>query len=164
MKTFEELFKHQLMDLHNAEEQLVEALPTMAKKASDPKLQKAFEDHLEETKEQKNRLEDIFKELGISSGREKCKAMEGLIREAKDFMAEAGNDKVMDAGLIATAQRAEHYEISAYGTAVRYAKELGHHDIAQKLQYSLDEEYSADGKLTKLAEGRLNKRAMEEGT
>src|SRR5690606_6613413 len=163
MKTLDELFEHQLMDLHSAEKQLVEALPKMAKKANDPKLQKAFESHLEETKQQKTRLEEICEELGISAEGEKCKAMEGLIREAKDFMDEAENDQVMDAGLIAEAQRPEHYEISAYGTAVRYAKELGHNDIAEKLQYSLDEEYGADGKLTKLAEGRLNKRAMEEG-
>jgi len=164
MKTLDELFEHQLMDIYSAEKQLIEALPKMAKKANDRKLQEAFESHLEETKQQKKRLEEICKELDISPEGEKCKAMEGLIREAKDFMDEAGNDQVLDAGLIAEAQRAEHYEISAYGTAVRYAKELGHHDIAEKLQYSLDEEYGADGKLTKLAEGRLNKKAMEERT
>lgn len=162
MKTLEDLFEHQLKDLHSAETQLVDALPKMAEKATDNKLKAAFEDHLEVTKGQKNRLETICKELNISPKGETCKAMEGLIREAKNFMDEAESDEVMDAGLIAEAQRVEHYEISGYGTAVRYAKELGHHDISIKLQAILDEEYDADNKLDKLAEGRLNKKAIEE--
>ncbi|WP_318345113.1 YciE/YciF ferroxidase family protein [Flagellimonas baculiformis] len=162
MKTLEELFEHQLKDLYSAETQLVDALPKMAEKANDSKLQKAFENHLEETKEHKSRLETICKELDISPKGETCKAMEGLIREAKSFIEEADTDEVMDAGLIAEAQRVEHYEISGYGTAVRYAKELGHHDIAERLRMTLDEEYEADDKLNELAEGRLNKKAMKE--
>ncbi|PKA99801.1 ferritin-like metal-binding protein YciE [Flavobacteriaceae bacterium MAR_2009_75] len=160
MKNLEQLFEHQLKDLYSAENQLLEALPKMAKKASDSKLKQAFENHLEETKGQKERLEEICDELSISPDGEKCKAMEGLIKEAEDFIEEAEDSEVMDAGLIAEAQRVEHYEISGYGTAVRYAKELGHKDIASKLQKTLDEEYEADNKLDKLAESRLNREAI----
>lgn len=160
MKNLEELFEHQLQDLHSAEDQLVKALPKMVEKATDSKLKKAFENHLEETKEHKKRLEEICKELDIDPNKETCKAMKGLITEASDFMKEVKDNEVMDAGIIAEAQRVEHYEISGYGTAVRYAKELGHKEIAKKLQKTLDEEYGADDLLTKIAEGRLNKKAM----
>ncbi len=160
MKDLKGLFEHQLKDLYSAESQLVEALPKMASNANDSKLKKAFEDHLEETKNQKKRLEEICTELNIKPTGEKCKAMEGLIKEAKGFIEEAENDDVMDAGLIAEAQRVEHYEISGYGTAVRFAKELGHTNIAKKLQQTLDEEYNADNALDKLAEGRLNREAI----
>ena len=160
MKTLEDLFEHQLKDLYSAESQLIKALPKMAKSAKDDKLKKAFEGHLEETKEQKKRLEEICKELKISPKGETCKAMEGLIKEAEDFIKEKKDDDVHNAGLIAEAQRVEHYEISGYGTAVRYAKELGHKDIAAKLKKTLDEEYGADEKLNKMAEGRLNKKAI----
>ena len=161
MKTLEDLFEHQLKDLYSAESQLIKALPKMAKSATDDKLKKAFEGHLEETKNQKVRLEEICKELGISPKGETCKAMEGLIKEAEDFIKEKKDDDVHNAGLIAEAQRVEHYEISGYGTAVRYAKELGHKEIAAKLKETLDEEYGADEKLNKMAEGRLNKKAIE---
>lgn len=161
MKTLEDLFEHQLKDLYSAESQLIKALPKMAKSTSDDKLKKAFESHLEETKNQKTRLEEICKELKISPKGETCKAMEGLIKEAEDFIKEKKDDDVHNAGLIAEAQRVEHYEISGYGTAVRYAKELGHKDIAAKLKKTLDEEYGADEKLNKMAEGRLNKKAIE---
>ena len=160
MKNLEELFEHQLQDLHSAEDQLVKALPKMVEKATDSKLKKAFENHLEETKEHKKRLEEICKELDIDPNKETCKAMKGLITEASDFMKEVKDNEVMDAGIIAEAQRVEHYEISGYGTAVRYAKELGHKEIAKKLQKTLDEEYGADDLLTKIAESRLNKKAM----
>lgn|SRR5690554_1162037 len=159
MKNLDELFEHQLQDLYSAEDQLTKALPKMAKKAKDAKLKKAFEDHLEETKEHKTRIEEICKELDIKPKGETCKAMEGLIAEAESFMKEAKDDDVLNAGMIAEAQRVEHYEISGYGTAVRYAKELGHKDVAKKLQKTLDEEYDADKKLNDLAEKRLNKKA-----
>ncbi|HET8737822.1 MAG TPA: ferritin-like domain-containing protein [Pricia sp.] len=160
MKTLEELFAHQLKDLYSAEKQLVEALPKMQSKANDGKLKEAFESHLEETKGHKQRLEEICKGLDIDPAGEDCKAMEGLVKEAESFIKEAENKDVMDAGLIAEAQRVEHYEISGYGTAVRYAKELGHDDVADRLQKTLDEEYAADEKLNKLAEGRLNREAI----
>lgn len=160
MKTLEDLFEHQLKDLYSAESQLLEALPKVADKANDSKLKQAFKDHLKETKEQKSRLEQICKKLDISPSGETCKAMKGLIKETESFMEEADSDEVMDAGLIAEAQRVEHYEIAGYGTAVRYAKELGHEDIAALLQKTLDEEYNADNKLDKLAESRLNEKAI----
>lgn len=160
MKTLEDLFQHQLKDLYSAESQLIDALPKVAQNANDSKLKQAFEDHLNETKEHKKRLEQICEELNIDPTGETCKAMKGLIKETESFIEEADTDEVMDAGLIAEAQRVEHYEISGYGTAVRYAKELGHNDIAEKLQKTLDEEYNADSKLDKLAERRLNQKAI----
>ncbi|MAB56543.1 MAG: hypothetical protein CL524_03230 [Aequorivita sp.] len=159
MKNLEELFEHQLKDLYSAEDQLTKALPKMVKNAHNSKLKKAFEDHLEETKEHKARLEEICDELDIDPKGETCKAMKGLIKEAEDFLDEVKDPEVKDAGMIAEAQRVEHYEISGYGTAVRYAKELGHDSIAKKLQKTLDEEYQADETLNDLAEDRLNRKA-----
>ncbi len=159
MKNLEELFEHQLKDLYSAENQLLKALPKMVEHATDAKLKKAFENHLEETKQHKTRLEEICKELEIDPKGETCKAMKGLLKEADDFMEEVKDKEVKDAGMIAEAQRVEHYEISGYGTAVRYAKELGHKDIAKKLKMTLDEEYNADKTLNDLAESRLNKKA-----
>ncbi len=159
MKNLEDLFEHQLKDLYSAESQLIKAMPKMQKKATDEKLKKAIEKHLEETKEQKERLKEICDELGIKPTGEECKAMKGLIEEAEHFLEEDAEKDVRDAGIIAEAQRIEHYEISGYGTAVRFAKELGHDKIAKKLQKTLDEEYKTDENLTKMAEGSLNKKA-----
>lgn len=161
MKTLEDLFEHQLQDLYSAEKQLIKALPKMANSAKDSKLKKAFEDHLKETKKHEKRLQEICDELGIDPEGETCKAMEGLIEEAQGFIKEKKDDDVHNAGLIAEAQRVEHYEISGYGTAVRYAKELGHKKIASKLKETLDEEYGADNKLNEMAEQRLNRKAIE---
>jgi len=159
MKNLNDLFEHQLKDLYDAENQLVKALPKMKKHAVSDKLKKAFDLHLEETKTHVERLENICDQLGIDPSGEKCKAMEGLIKEAESFLKEDVDKKVMDAGLIAEAQRVEHYEIAGYGTAVRFAQELGHDDIADQLKETLDEEYDADDLLTELAETRLNKKA-----
>lgn len=159
MKNLNDLFEHQLKDLYSAENQLVEALPKMQKNANDSKLKKAFEKHLKETEGQIKRLEEIAEKLGIKPTGETCKAMKGLIKEAESFLEEDTEKEVRDAGLIAEAQRVEHYEISAYGTAVRYAKELGHDDIAKILQKTLDEEYKTDDLLTEMAEDRLNRKA-----
>lgn len=161
MKTLEDLFEHQLKDLYSAETQLIKALPKMAESATDDKLKKALEKHLEETKNQKQRLEEVCEELNIDPKGETCKAMEGLIKEAQSFIKEKKDDDVHNAGLIAEAQRVEHYEISGYGTVVRYAKELGHKKIAAKLQKTLDEEYGADDTLNDMAEQRLNRKAKE---
>ncbi|WP_100614388.1 YciE/YciF ferroxidase family protein [Confluentibacter citreus] len=160
MKTLKDLFEHQLKDLYSAEKQLIDALPKVVSNAGDSKLKKAFEVHLEETKAQKKRLQDICEELDISPTGETCKAMKGLISETESFIEEVKDAEVMDAGLVAGAQRIEHYEISGYGTAVRYAKELGYNNIASKLQESLDEEYDANHNLNKLAESRLNRKAV----
>lgn len=159
MKNLEDLFEHQLKDLYSAESQLVVAIPKMVKAAHDSQLIKAFEKHLEETKNHKKRLEEICEELSIKPTGEECKAMKGLVKEAESMIEEKADPEVKDAGLIAEAQRVEHYEISGYGTAVRFAKELGHESISKKLQKTLDEEYNADQKLDDLAERRLNVKA-----
>ncbi|PZD76714.1 ferritin-like domain-containing protein [Mesonia sp. K7] len=161
MKDLQDLFEHQLKDLYSAEDQLTDALSKMVKNAKDSNLKKIFENHLEETKVHKKRIEEICEDLGIDPEGEMCKAIEGLIKEAEDFLNEDTTNDVKNAGMIAEAQRVEHYEISAYGTAVRYAKELGHQSIAAKLQKTLDEEYQADQELNDLAEERLNKKAKE---
>ena len=160
MKTLQDLFENQIKDLYSAENQLMSALATMIDKAKDKKLRVSFEKHLEETKEQKSRLESICRELNVSPAGETCIAMKGLIKEAEAFIKDAQNDDVMDAGLITQAQRIEHYEISGYGTAVRFAKELGHDHVAKSLQETLNEEYNADNELDKLAQNGLNKKAI----
>ncbi|WP_225307117.1 YciE/YciF ferroxidase family protein [Adhaeribacter soli] len=160
LKNLEELFHHQLKDLYSAEKQLLEALPKMAKKAQDPKLKAAFENHLAETEEQKARLEQVCEMIGISPGRMKCKAMEGLIEEGEEMIHEDAEPEVKDAGLIAEAQRIEHYEISGYGTAHHYAERLGLTDVAKILEETLKEEQNADTKLNKLAKGYINQKAM----
>jgi len=159
MKTLEDLFEHQIQDLYSAEEQLIQALPKMAKKSNNDNLEKAINEHLEQTKTHLNRLKSICDRLDINGQEEKCLAMEGLIREAEHFMKQDMDQDVLDAGIVAEAQRIEHYEISAYGTAARFAKELGYQDIADTLKSTLDEEYSADDKLTEIAEKRLNEQA-----
>src|SRR5690606_17243608 len=164
MKNLNDLFEHQLKDLYDAESQLIKALPKMKKNAVSDKLKKAFDDHLEETKNHKKRLEKISKELDLDPSSETCKAMQCLSKEAESFLKEDVDEKVMDAGLIAEAQRVEHYEIAGYKTAVRFAEELGLDDVAKELQKSLDEEYDADNLLTKLAETRINKKAKAKAT
>lgn len=162
MKNLEDLFEHQLRDLYSAESQLIKALPKMQKKATDDKLKQAMEKHLEETKEHKNRIKEVCSQLGIKPTGEECKAMKGLIDEAEAFLQEDPEEEVRDAGIIAEAQRIEHYEISGYGTVVRYAKELGHDEISKTLQKTLDEEYKTDELLNKLAESRLNRKAKQQ--
>lgn len=159
MRNLKDLFEHQLKDLYSAETQLSKALPKMKENANDDKLKKAFETHLKETEGHVIRLEEVCSKLGIKPTGETCKAMEGLVKEAESFLKEDTEKDVRDAGLIAEAQRVEHYEISGYGTAVRYAKELGHDDIAATLKKTLDEEYHADDLLTELAEERVNRKA-----
>lgn len=161
MKTLQDLFEHELKDLYSAEKQLIEAMPKMVEAASDKKLQKAFSDHLKETEDQLKRIESICEKMDIKPTGHKCKAMEGLIKECEGMINEDGDDEVRDAGLIACTQRVEHYEISGYGTAVRYAKELGHDDVAKELQKTLDQEYKADQHLTEMAESRLNRKAKK---
>jgi len=160
MKNLKDLFEHQLKDLYSAETQLVSALPNMVTHAKSAKLKKAFEEHLKETQHHQERLKDICEDMGIKPTGEVCNAMKGLITEAEKFLEEeVENDAVRDAGIIADAQRIEHYEISGYGTLVRYAKELGYTNIAEKLDKTLQEEYSADEKLNSLATNQINKEA-----
>lgn len=160
LKNLEDLFHHQLKDIYSAETQLIEALPEMRDQASSEELRNAFADHLKETKEHKKRLTDIAKKLDIDLEGETCKAMKGLIKEAKDFIAEDAEAMVQDAGIIADAQRIEHYEISAYGTALHFAKALNHTAAIDKLQQTLDEEKDADQKLNQIAEENVNQQAQ----
>jgi ferritin-like metal-binding protein YciE len=155
------LFEDQLKDIYSAENQLVKALPKMAKHASSRNLKAAITSHLEETKRQVKRLNQIGESLGIKLTGKKCKGMEGLIAEGAEILEADGPGAVLDAGLIAGAQRVEHYEISAYGTARTLAGQLGHHNAVELLQESLDEESAADEKLTSLSEGEVLPAAAE---
>ena len=150
--SLKELYVEELKDLYSAENQLLKALPKMAKAATSPALKKGFEKHLEETKGQVERLEQIFKALDESPKGKKCKAMEGLVEEGKEVMEEDAEPEVMDAALIAAAQRVEHYEIAGYGCVRTYAQLLGETQAAKLLQQTLDEEGKTDQALTKLAE------------
>jgi len=160
MKNLQELFVDQLKDVHNAEKQLVRALPRMAKSATTAALRKAFEDHLAVTREQVARLDAVFEEVGARPGRKKCAAMEGLVQEGEELIAEAPAPAVLDAGLIAAAQRVEHYEIAAYGTLRSYAKVLGHKNAAKLPEKTLKEEEATDQLLSNLAEGGINEKAV----
>ena len=152
LDSLKELYVEELKDLYSAENQLLKALPKMAKAATSPALKKGFEKHLEETKGQVERLEQIFKALDESPKGKKCKAMEGLVEEGKEVMEEDAEPEVMDAALIASAQRVEHYEIAGYGCVRTYAQLLGETQAAKLLQQTLDEEGKTDQALTKLAE------------
>jgi ferritin-like metal-binding protein YciE len=149
--TLDKLLEDELKDLYNAEGQLVKALPKMAKAASDASLKKAFTSHLAETKGQVDRLSKMGKILGIKLSGKKCKAMEGLLEEGKEILKSDGPAAVIDAALIGAAQRVEHYEIAAYGTARAFAEHLGNANVARLLQQTLDEESAADEKLSAIS-------------
>jgi ferritin-like metal-binding protein YciE len=159
LNSLENLYREQLRDLYSAEKQLTVALPKMAEGASSSNLRKAFEQHLKQTEQHVDRLEQIFQEIDLRPSRKKCKGMEGLIKEGEEILNEDGESAVKDAGLIAAAQRVEHYEIAGYGTVRTYAEQLGHKKAASLLQQTLDEESKANEKLTQLAEGGINQRA-----
>lgn len=156
ISTLDELFMHELKDLYDAEHQLVEALPKMAKAATDPDLAAAFEKHLAETKKQITRLKEVFAECGESAEREECDGMKGLIKEGEKVMEEAEDDAVLDAALIASAQKIEHYEIATYGTLITWAQLAGWTSAQLLLQQTLEEEKAADEKLTEIAESGVN--------
>jgi ferritin-like metal-binding protein YciE len=157
----QELLVDELKDLYSAENQIIKALPKMAKKAEHPDLRRAFETHLEETRGHAERLEQIAEEMGFSLRGKKCKGMEGLIEEGKEVMSEF-DDSTLDAGMIAAAQKVEHYEIASYGTARTHANLLGLKKVARLLQQTLDEEARTDKKLTQLAETAVNVDALQE--
>jgi ferritin-like metal-binding protein YciE len=161
LQSLEDLFLHDLKDLYNAENQILKALPRMAKKASAPELRRAFEQHLKQTEQQVRRLERIFDTLDEKAKGKTCKGMQGLIEEGKEMIGEDIEDDVLDAALIAAAQKVEHYEIAAYGTARTYAEMLGNDTAARLLQQTLDEEAETDKKLTQLAEQLVNVEAVE---
>jgi ferritin-like metal-binding protein YciE len=156
LKTLRDLYIHELKDIYSAEKQITKALPKMAKAAKNEELAAGFEEHLAQTEKQIERLDEIFEALGVSSRGEKCKGMEGLLEEGSKMMEEDASPEVLDAALIAAAQKVEHYEISGYGTLRTYAEMLGEDDAAALLQETLDEEIENDEKLTELAESSIN--------
>ena len=158
---FTELFQDQIKDLYSAEKQIIQALPKMAKKTTNPQLRAGFEKHLEETRGHVARLEQIAEELDFSPRGKKCKGAEGLIEEGKEAMEEFEGD-TLDAALIGAAQKVEHYEIAAYGTVKAHAELLGFTKAARLLQQTLDEEGRTDKKLSQLAESIVNVEAMQE--
>ena len=161
LDSLQDLFVDELRDLYHAENQLIKALPKMAKAASSPDLKSAFEEHLEVTKKQVERLEEIFNELDMSPKGKVCKAMQGLIEEGKELIEEDGEPAVKDAALIAAAQRVEHYEIAGYGCVRTFARVLGMTKAEKMLQATLDEEGEANDSLTELAESVINEEAEE---
>jgi ferritin-like metal-binding protein YciE len=163
LNSLDELLVHELQDLHSAEEQLVEALPRAAQAARSPKVRKAFEEHLKVTKGHVERLDMAFEALGKKPNGVECKAMKGLIKEADEVAKMDGQDAVIDAALIAAAQRIEHYEIAGYGTAKAHAMECGNEDVASLLQQTRDEEVAANETLTQIAVTEVNAKAASAG-
>lgn len=162
--TMEDLFLDEIRDLYDAEQQIITALPKMMKAAESQDLKDAFEEHLAQTQIQASRLEQIFNTMGEKSGGEKCDAMQGLIKEGEKLIDNTDAGPVRDAGLIAAAQRVEHYEMAGYGSARTFAQLLGHSDAASLLEETLDEEKETDEKLTDIAESMVNERAVGAGS
>jgi len=163
MKSLNDLFIHELSDLYSAEKQLTKALPKMAKAATSPDLRAAFEEHLEQTQGHVARLEQVFSTIGATPKRMVCKAMEGLVEEGKEMIEKKkeAEPATLDAGLIAAAQRVEHYEMAGYGTVVTFAQTLGHREAASILKETLNEEKTTDKLLSKLAVSSINPRARK---
>ena len=159
IENLSDLFLHTVKDIYFAENQIVKALPNMVKAADSKDLARAFEAHLEETKEQITRLEQVFKLLGKKPEGEKCPAIEGILKEGEELMKEIKDPDTRDAAMIAAAQAVEHYEITRYGTLVSWGQLLGLSDAVKILSVTLKEEHGADAKLNKLAENKLNKQA-----
>ena len=164
LETLQDLLVHELKDLYSAERQLIQALPKMAKAATSDELRTAFENHLAQTEEQVVRIETIMESFGESPKGQKCAGMEGLIEEGKNLLKEDADEDVMDAGIIAAAQKVEHYEIASYGTVVEYARVLGHTEAVQLLEQTLEEEKTADELLSRIAEGGINALADANGS
>jgi ferritin-like metal-binding protein YciE len=159
IETMDDLFVHTLRDMYYAEKKIVQSLPEMIEKATDPQLKQGFETHLAETRNQVNRLERVFEMHGKEASGVDCPAIDGIIEEADDVAGEVENKSVLDAALIAAAQAVEHYEIARYGALVAWANQLGRSDCASLLQQNLDEEKATDKKLTAMAETKVNRRA-----
>jgi ferritin-like metal-binding protein YciE len=162
LTTLDKLLEDQIKDIYNAESQLLKALPKMAKRASADGLRDAFTSHLEETRGQVRRLNRVGELLGFKLTGKKCAAMEGLVEEGEEVIEADGEPEVVDAALIIAAQRVEHYEISAYGSARTLAEHLGHDEVAELLQETLDEESAADEKLTSISTGEVLPAATEQ--
>jgi ferritin-like metal-binding protein YciE len=163
LESLQDLFINELKDIYNGEKQLTKALPRLAKAAESPDLEQAFTKHLRETEAQVERLERIFRALGEKPTGKRCKGMEGLVEEGKDILAEEGEEAVLDAALIAAAQKVEHYEIATYGCLITYAKLLGNRDAEKLLKQTLAEEEATDEALSALGEGGINQAAVTAG-
>jgi ferritin-like metal-binding protein YciE len=163
LDTLKKLYVEELRDVYSAEQQLLKALPKMAKGASSDELKQAFEEHLEQTKGHVERLEEIFETLDEKPTGKTCKAMKGLIEEGSEILKEDGEDSVLDAGIIAAAQKVEHYEMATYGTLRTWAELLNEDEAASLLQETLDEEAQADKTLNELATEVINPEALLEG-
>jgi ferritin-like metal-binding protein YciE len=159
IKTMEDLFLDELRDLYDAEKQITKALPKMIKAAHNQQLRNAFETHLQETNNQVARLEQIFNTLNAKSSGEKCDGMNGVLKEGEKMIDATDEGEVRDAGIIAAAQRVEHYEMAGYGSAREFAQQLGYQEAVRLLQQTLDEEKHADQLLTQIAESMVNQRA-----
>ncbi len=153
LENLEQLFLQELRDLYDAEDQITEALPKMIEAAHYPQLKDALQQHLDVTREQIQRLDQIFDILGEDASGQTCKGMKGVIKEGDEIISQGGDDATVDAGIISAAQRVEHYEMAGYGTVRTYAELLGQQQIASLLQQTLDEEKEADEKLTEIARG-----------
>lgn len=160
LESLKDLYLEQLKDLYSAETQLIDALPKMAQAASSPDLRKAFEDHLRQTEEHVRRLERIFQDLRESPKGHTCEGMKGLVKEGDQMLHMRGDAAVLDAGLIAAAQRVEHYEIAGYGTVRTYAELLGKGEHVSLLERTLQEEEETDERLSELAESHVNQEAL----
>ncbi|MEK0084832.1 ferritin-like domain-containing protein [Benzoatithermus flavus] len=161
VKTVQDLFVDELRDIYHAEKQILKALPKMAKSAQHPELRQAFEQHLEQTRGQVERLEQVFDQLDVAKRGKRCEAMEGLLEEARSTMEEIEDNSVLDVGMIINAQKVEHYEIAGYGSLVALANQLGLKDAAQLLEQTLSEEKEADRKLNEVALRVANPSARE---
>jgi ferritin-like metal-binding protein YciE len=159
IKTLDDLFVHTLQDIYYAEQQITKNLPTMIEKATDPQLKSAFEQHLAETKNQVQRLEQVFSMHGQPVKGVTCAAMDGILAEAKEIISDCDDPQVLDVAMLSAAQAVEHYEITRYGTLIALAKQLGREDCASVLHQTLEEEKATDEKLTVLAKSRVNKQA-----
>lgn len=159
VKNLNDLFVETLKDLYYVEKKLVKTLPKMAKKATSPELKQAMEDHLEETENHVQRLEQVFELLNQRAVAKTCEALDGLIKEAEETTGEIDDEQTMDAAIISSAQTVEHYEIARYGTLACWAAEIGNTEVAELLEQTLEEEKSADEKLSIIAEDQINQRA-----
>jgi ferritin-like metal-binding protein YciE len=163
IKTMDDLFVHTLRDIYYAENQIAKALPKMIEKASDTQLRRGFELHLQETKGQIERLEQVFEMHGVQAKQVRCPAIDGIIEETNEIVGDIDDKQVLDAALVAAAQAVEHYEITRYGTLIAWAKQLGRSDCAAVLAQNLQEEEATDKKLTQIAEqGGVNSMAAAE--
>lgn len=160
LQNLQDLFVQEIKDLYSAEKQIEQALPKMAQTASSQDLRQAFELHLNQTRGQINRLEKISSSLGFDLAGKKCRGMEGIIEEGQEILEMKGDERAIDAGLIGAAQHVEHYEIAGYGCARTYARMLGHTEAERLLSETLREEEETDQKLTRIAEGHVNRDAQ----